>query len=284
MGQTVQLDDFPYVHLMRRIDDELAARGSARQFFQAPDRPFQDPRDWGTLVELVNEDYADLVVHRVASPASAAQHLFDRIDVAGVRVGIGPRLRRLAAADRAAVAQTLEKEAAELLADKHAHYPDTLEGKTLVIEFARGGPDGSAMPLTGSFGYQYSIPLLAPALLEKATILYIWVTPEESRRKNHERTDPNDPGSILHHGVPLAVMLGDYGCDDMDHLEATAEQPGTVTVKAHGRTFHVPIARFDNRKDKTTFIRKARADWAPDEIKAVHEGLRSALVKLAEKR
>ena len=34
----------------------------------------------------------------------------------------------------------------------------------------------------------------------------------------------------------MAVMLGDYGCDDMTWLEEHAEQPGTVTVKAHGRT------------------------------------------------
>src|SRR5512142_659313 len=61
MGPTVQLDDFPYVHLMRRIDDELAAIAHRRLFFQSPDRPYQSPLDWGTLIELVNEDYADLV-------------------------------------------------------------------------------------------------------------------------------------------------------------------------------------------------------------------------------
>ena len=27
IGHTVQLDDFPYVHIMRRISDELTARG-----------------------------------------------------------------------------------------------------------------------------------------------------------------------------------------------------------------------------------------------------------------
>jgi hypothetical protein len=284
MGPTVQLDDFPYVHLMRRIDDELAALGASRLFFQAPDRPFANGLDWGTLVELVNEDYADLVVRRVARPASAALHLFDRIDVAAVRVGLPARLHALPEATASAVARALEAEAAEQLADKHAHYPDTLQGKTLVIEFARGGPDGSTLPLQGCYGYQYSIPLLAPALLERATVLYIWVTPEESRRKNHERANPDDPGSILHHGVPMAVMLGDYGCDDMDWLEAHGEQPGTLAIRAHGKTYHLPVARFDNRVDKTSFIRNERSAWLPEQVRGVHEGLRTALQRLAQLR
>src|SRR5258705_6446916 len=54
LGPTVQLDDFPYVHLMRRIDDELAALGQPRLFFQSPERPMIDPRDWGTLIALLN--------------------------------------------------------------------------------------------------------------------------------------------------------------------------------------------------------------------------------------
>ena len=34
------------------------------------------------------------------------------------------------------------------------------------------------MPLTGSDGYQYSLPMFCPEILENAAILYIWVTPE----------------------------------------------------------------------------------------------------------
>ena len=100
------------------------------------------------------------------------------------------------------------------------------------------------MPLPEPFGYGYSLSKLAEGILEKATILYVWVTPEESRRKNEARTDPNDPGSILHHGVPIEVMLKDYGCDDVDWLEKNSERPGTVTVEARGKKFHLPLARW----------------------------------------
>lgn len=280
MGPTVQLDDFPYVHLMRRIDDEAEARGARRLYFRSAQEPYLDPRDWGTLIELLNEDYAHLVGARPAPSARAALALFDRLERASAKVGFAPRLPTLPDPVRAGIADALEKEARDL-ENELSKLPTSLAGKTLVIEFARGGADGSAMPLPPPFGYGHSLSLLAPEILEKATILYVWVTPEESRRKNTARTDPHDPGSILNHGVPMPVMLGDYGCDDMTWLEEHAERPGTVTVEAHGRTFHLPIARFDNREDKTTFVRADKATWKPEEVKALHEGLKGALDRLA---
>jgi hypothetical protein len=284
MGPTVQLDDFPYVHVMRRVDDELAARREPRLFFEAPDRSFRDPRQWGALIALVNEDHADLVARRAHRPASAAAALLDRLDAAAATVGAPRRLASLPAATREALSAALEAEAAELLREKHAGYPDTLGGKTLVIEFARGGAQGATMPLLAPFGYRYSLALLSPAILERAVVLYIWVTPEESRRKNEARADPNDPGSILHHSVPAHVMRADYGCDDMDWLEAESDRPGTLRIEAHGGVFHLPVARFDNRVDKTSFLRGERAAWRPEEIRGVHEGLRGALSKLAAAR
>jgi hypothetical protein len=282
MGPTVQLDDYPYVHLMRCIDDALAELGKPRPYFKAADKPFQDPHDWGTLIELVNEDYADLVAKRVATPASAAEHVFARIDRASRLAGAKARLAELDADTRRALAQKLEAEAKKQLDEKHAGYPDTLEGKTLVVEFARGGPQGSSLPLPAPFGYKWSLARLAKPMLETATILYVWVEPEESRRKNFARTDPNDPGSILNHGVPIDVMLNDYGVDDMTWLEEHARKPGTVTVEAHGATFDVPIARFDNRVDKTSFLRGAQADWKPEEVKAIHDGLKAGFERLAK--
>jgi beta-galactosidase len=38
-------------------------------FFASDELPFLDARDWGTLIELLNEDYADLVARRRPAPA-----------------------------------------------------------------------------------------------------------------------------------------------------------------------------------------------------------------------
>ena len=81
MGATVQLDDFPYVHMMHRIDDELKQAGGEYAFYKGPDRPAQDPIFCGILIELLNEDHEDLVHKRqIAPPHGAASWLFERID------------------------------------------------------------------------------------------------------------------------------------------------------------------------------------------------------------
>jgi hypothetical protein len=292
LGPTVQLDDYPYVHLMRRISQELRKLGQDGMFFDSDDLPMKEPRDWGTLIELLNEDFDDLVARRPAAPkpaaggCPAAEWILDRFDAARRKVGARPALGQLDPAARQAIAKALEAECVELVRDKNAGIPDTLDGHTVVIEMARGGPDRAAMPLPAPLGYRYSFATLSEAILSRASVLYVWVTPEESRRKNIERTDPNDPGSILHHGVPMAVMLGDYGCDDMDWLLQQTDRPDTVRFEAHGRTWHLPVGRFDNRVDKTSFVRGDRAQWKEADVRALHEGLAGALarvVKAAEK-
>ena len=59
----------------------------------------------------------------------------------------------------------------------------------------------------------------------------------------------------------MAVMLGDYGCDDMEWLIQHSDRPDTVRIETHGRIYHLPVARFDNRVDKTTFVRAERPAW-----------------------
>lgn len=285
LGETVQLDDYPYVHLMRRISEELRHLGQDGVFFRSSDEPMLEGRDWGTLIQLVNEDYDDLLRQPSIEPRSAGQWLLDRFDAARAKVGAEPRFKALEARTRATLADAIEADARHLLDEKKAEMRRgrDLSGKTVVIEFARGGPDGAKPPLPAPLGYRYSLAQLSDAILERASILYIWVTPEESRRKNEARAKPGRDGdaSILHHGVPIRVMLEDYGTDDMAHLIESSDRPDTVRVETRGKTFHLPVARFDNRVDKTSFIREDRAQWPKEAVRAIHDGLRDAFTRLA---
>ncbi len=281
IGHTVQLDDFPYVHIMRRITDELTQRGHTGMFFLSPALPFRNPVDWLTLIELLNEDYDDLVAGNKPSPESAALWLFDRIDAARVRAGGEAIINTLDQNLRREIAGPIEEEARTLLRDKIAEVPDSLEGKTVVVEFARGGADGSPLPLVHPFGYKASLAQLSEKMLAKASILYIWVEPTESRRKNAARTDPNDPGSILHHGVPLAVMYGDYGVCDMSYQLEQSEKTNTVQVEKGGNTYFLPLGRFDNRVDRTSFIREDEDKWSDDDKGLLQAGMREAFDQLA---
>jgi len=276
IGENLQLDDFPYVHFMRRIDQELVNLGQERMFYISDEDPFIDGRDWATLINMLNEDYHDLLNRTKIEVESVAQYTFDRLDRAGQVVGIKPRLALLNKEVREKLALVLEKDAQEVLDTKVSQYRDSYENMTIVIESARGGKDGSSMPLEGTEGYQYYYRFFAPDLLEKAAILYIWVSPEESRRKNAARFNPDDPGSNLFHGTPLAVMMNDYGCDDMQYLIENSEKENTITVKTYDKTYYLPIGVFDNRVDKTTFMREDKENWDPELVTEV-----TAMIKQA---
>ena len=59
-----------------------------------------------------------------------------------------------------------------------------------------------------------------------------------------------------------------------------------MRIEAHGRTWRLPVARFDNRVDKTTFVRADRSQWKESDVRALHQGLAEAfgrLVKAGEK-
>ena len=275
IGDNLQLDDFPYVHFMRCIDGELESLGLDPIFYPGQN-PFNNNKDWGTLTQLLNEDYHDLLNRNRVKMDNAAIYLFDRIDRAAGMSGLPPRLAMLDEDVRNKLAESLKDEAERIFREKEAQIPESFEGKTIVIECARGGPDGSSMPLTGEYGYQYTLSQFAPDLLKDAAILYIWVTPEESRRKNNERANPDDPGSNLFHGVPLSVMLGDYGCDDMQYLRENAEVANTITVKTFGNTYNVPIGVFDNRTDKTTFLRGDPMNWPKDKVEEMTKAVKEA--------
>ncbi len=291
MGKTVQLDDYPYVHFMHRIDDELAKRGQNYVFYKGPTRPFIDGFEWGTLIHMLNEDYADLRAQRTVQPHSAAQWLFDRLDAAHAKVGLPRALGEVPYRVRMEIGEVMEEEVAPELEYRNKICSEGLEGKTIIIEAARGGANGATFPLTPPQGYQYSIGTFSDDILDRASILYVWVTPQDSRRKNIERAKPDGQSTILHHSVPMEVMLGEYGLDDMEYLISQSSVPDTVQIERPvivtnekgervyvWKTWNLPVGRFDNRQDLTSFIRNDV--WQDDEVKAIHQGLKSAFDKL----
>ena len=256
LSRTVQIDDYPYVHLMRRISEELRHLYETPVFFVSDEAPFLEPADWGTLIHLVNEDYAALGGPGGEEPGSAAGWLIERMDRARLAVGLRPVLEAVADGEQEILKLAVEPDAHRLWLDRREAMADHGPGATVVIEFARGGPEGTALPIDAPRGYQYSLNQLSPGILTAASILYVWVTPEESRRRNIERAHPGIDGdaSILHHGVPEIVMRQDYGIDDIMWLIEQSDRPGTIRVETSTSVFHLPVAVFDNRTDKTSFL------------------------------
>ena len=275
IGDNLQLDDFPYVFMMRRIDEELEALGEKPIYYPGDDA-FIDERDWGTLAHLLNEDYYDLINRNVVTCDSAAEYLFRRFENASSKVGINPRLTYLKPEIRKELTSKLEKECRKLLDEKHAQYPETLENKTIIVEMSRGGAENASLPLQDPFGYQYTLRQFCPEILSNAAILYIEVTPEESRRKNRERFDPNNPGDSVAHMTPELVMIKNYGIDDIPYLRSQTEKENTITVKQYDKTYYVPIGTFNNMPDRTTFLREDPKNWDPKNVEEIEKLVRNA--------
>jgi hypothetical protein len=141
-------------------------------------------------------------------------------------------------------------------------------------------------PYAEPYGYGNALAALAPEILERAVVLYVWVTPEESRRRNRERARPGREGdaSILNHGTSERVMRLEYADDDIAWLLDHADRSGCITVRGHGRRFHLPTVRFDNRADHTSFLRDDPGEWPQASVTRLHTELRAACDQLLRLR
>ncbi len=272
LGPRAQLDDYPYVHLMRCISRELTRLGEDPVFFSSAEAPWKEPLDWLTLIHLISEDYSHMVSGGRAEHTTS--ELLNRLDRARLLAGAPAAIDVLNPGVRAKVESGIATDVADL--DPIAAAGDD---STIIIEFARGGPVSAGMPLPHPLGYAASLAALPEEVLSKASILYVWVDPEESRRRNRERTVPGREGeaSILHHGVPETVMTEDYGTDDMGWLESRARTPGTIPIGAAD----IPMQRFDNRVDRTSCLRAKPSEWPAETIETLHHDLSAALLRLA---
>jgi hypothetical protein len=59
-------------------------------------------------------------------------------------------------------------------------------------------------------------------------------------------------------------------------------RPDTVRVETRGQTYLLPLGRFDNRVDKTTFARADREAWKPADVAALRAGIKEALDRLVD--
>jgi len=107
---------------------------------------------------------------------------------------------------------------------------------TTVIEFSRGSEHG---------GYETAFRHLSPDILEKACVLYIDVSYEESLRKNRRRFNPNRPDSILEHGLPDNKLERLYKEVDWDSFKGS--DPEFIHFSGH----KIPYAVFNNMPEKT---------------------------------
>ena len=276
VGKMVQLDDFPYVFFMRRISEELDKRGVDPIFYQSKALPLTDPRDWKMLIKLINEDYEDIINKKEIEEDSASLWLFDRLDGAAIKIGKEPALSELDKDIREEIAKVLEDEAKIILNNKIAEITKANGNNTVVIEFARGGALTSSMPLPTPYGYENSLNELSETILNRAKILYVDVTPQESRIRNEKRFDKNNPSSILNHKVPITVMYKDYGTDDMKWLLQVSDKPNTI--KINGKKEHyIPTYVLDNTRDKTSFARASKNSWSTNEMDTFHKSLKNSL-------
>lgn len=122
----------------------------------------------------------------------------------------------------------------EVIAQNYLSRPDFYKQNTLFIEFARGRKNA----------FKEALQALKPDILARAAILFIYVTREESWRRNVARYQENLKHSILSHMVPKETF--DYFFSDHDWLNITGDKPsGHVTV--HG--LKIPFVTMNNEPE-----------------------------------
>lgn len=120
---------------------------------------------------------------------------------------------------------------------KQRDVPGLDEEYTTLVEFSRGKEHG---------GYQSAFRYLLPEMVERAAVLYLDVSWEESLRKNRKRFNPDRPDSILEHGLPDAKLERLYR--EVDWMEVSSGDPAFLDIQG----YKVPYVVFDNSDDVTT--------------------------------
>ena len=75
-------------------------------------------------------------------------------------------------------------------------------------------------------------------------------------------------------------MMKEYGCDDMEHMIQKSDRPGFIKVEREEKAYYIPVQRFDNRNDQTSFVRSK--PWKEEDKKALYDSLKDNFTQLHE--
>ena len=276
---STQVDDYPYVDALEKIDVFCKETLDTTIFKDPNTRLFLNGYEWGVLTYLINEDYLDLKKLDKKIPEE-----FEKDPVKWLPRRVEELEKK---SDKTKFAEFKKKcfdLCKTLLHDKYDNIPESLEGKTIIFEFSRGGEKGSSFPLPAPYGYQYTLSLFDDEILNNANILYIWVTPEQSFNKNKQRALEGLQGKSqtvstqlsLNHGVPDTVMNHEYGVDDFEYLISQSKDGKYVPIIKNGKEFKVKAGRLDNRADLTSDFRKPQKDWTKEQIDNMTQAMKKA--------
>ena len=118
--------------------------------------------------------------------------------------------------------------------------------QTILIEFSRGGKTA----------YLDALHRLSPEILARAAVLYLHVSPEESRRRNRARYDEKKKDSILSHAVPEEDLKRTYAEDDWQRI---APEPSGQLLIDNVRLPYVTLHNEPESKDPAILDRRYRA-------------------------
>ncbi|KAH7821521.1 uncharacterized protein MONOS_4433 [Monocercomonoides exilis] len=287
---TTQLDDYPYVEMMRNFDTELQKMGEKRSFYWGDYFPAIENYYWGVLIQMLNEDYFDIINKRAIETTTPAKWMIERIDRIFGERGLARPFAKYTPDVISKLCEKFDAHVANFLKEKNEYALSYTPERTIIIEFARGGGCGAErypdfFPLPEPFGYQYSLAQMAPEILSVCAMLYIQVTPAQSFEKNLARAPPIGwTGSTdIFHCVPDMVMRFDYGCDDFEYLLKKSDKENTLKItKKDGQIFYIPVGVFDNREDLTTFCRGDVSTWPKESVEKIYAAMTKAFQGLLQ--
>jgi len=120
------------------------------------------------------------------------------------------------------------------ISERYLNNKDFYNGKTLIIEFSRGGEKA----------YRNALPRLNGEILRKAAIFYIKVSAEESWRRNVARYEEKLKHSILAHMVPKRTFDAFYQTDDWAEY-TMGKESGVLVIKG----VSVPFVTMNNEPE-----------------------------------